>query len=343
MNGAREPQRRTLLVIDDDRETAALLRSWFAGQPYEILEATDAEQGLRAAETRAPDLILLDVRMPGMDGLAAARVLKQRETTRTIPVILLTACRDVQAKVEAFDAGADDYVTKPFEFEEVDARIRAMLRKRELYLELELAVSDLQRTNAKLEELAIVDDKTGLANYRQFRRTLDVEWLRAERYGNPLSLVMLDLDDFKRINDTHGHLVGDRVLRELATLVAGGARATDMAARYGGEEFAVILPHTDRPMAERVAERIRDAVARFVFVEGEQSLKLTVSAGVATFPSFEEVDSPDALVRAADRALYEAKRAGKNRVVAYATVRRASARTGPHGPERPRPGPTLEH
>ena len=171
----------------------------------------------------------------------------------------------------------------------------------------------------KLEEMATIDGKTGLANYRVFGEKLHDEWLRAERYRQPLSLVMLDLDDFKRVNDSLGHLAGDRVLREFAMLVAGGARATDVAARYGGEEFAIILPHTGGERAARVAERVRAAVEDFTFLDPEHPSKVTVSAGVATFPSGPEVASAEALVAAADRALYAAKKAGKNRVVVHGT------------------------
>jgi diguanylate cyclase (GGDEF)-like protein len=171
------------------------------------------------------------------------------------------------------------------------------------------------KTYRKLEVEATVDEKTGLANYRVFYKRLREEWERSERYKLPLSVVMLDLDDFKRVNDTVGHLAGDRVLREFAVLVSGGARATDLAARYGGEEFAMILPHTDRARAERVAERVRAAVYEFSFLEPEQPLRVTVSAGVATFDDTPEIASAEQLIAAADRALYAAKNAGKNRVV----------------------------
>lgn len=304
-----------ILVVDDDPETARLVRSWFEGQPYTILEARDGEEGVRRAVGDMPDVILLDKKMPKVDGLAAARLLKSNPATRSIPVILLTACRTLEEKVEGFAAGADDYVTKPFAFEEVDARIRAMLRKRELYVTLESTIEELKSTNQQLEELLVVDEKTGLFNFREFQRKLREEWLRAERYGTSLSLVMLDVDDFKRLNDSLGHPTGDRALREFATLVAGGARATDLAARFGGEEFAVILPHAGAPMARRVAERIRTAVREFVFLAPEHPRRLTVSAGLATFPSHTAVNSLDALVRAADRALYRAKRLGKDRVI----------------------------
>jgi diguanylate cyclase (GGDEF)-like protein len=328
---AADDDLKRILVIDDDPETVRLLRSWFTGKEYEILDAAGAVEGLKLAALAEPDIILLDIRMPGMDGLATARHLKIDAATRSIPVVLLTACRDLEAKVEAFDSGADDYIMKPFEFEEVDARIRAMLRKRELYVKLEGTVRDLQASNKQLEELLVVDEKTGLYNYRQFRHKMEEEWLRAERYGTPLSLIMMDLDDFKELNDTHGHLAGDRALQEFATLVAGGARATDQAARYGGEEFAIVLPHANGSMAVRVAERIRAAAKQFVFLADETPTNMTVSAGVATFPTSPGVDSPDALIRAADEALYRAKQAGKDRVVD------ASGRDGKPPIEKPAP------
>ncbi len=165
----------------------------------------------------------------------------------------------------------------------------------------------------------MVDDKTGLYNFRAFQRKLAEEWQRAKRYTVPLSLVFFDIDQFKRVNDTLGHPAGDRVLEEFSTLVTGGARANDVAARYGGEEFAVILPHTDAEMAVRVAERIRRAVQEFVFLEGDTPTQITVSAGVATMPTTPGVDSMDALVRAADEALLAAKDRGRNRVVEAGT------------------------
>jgi diguanylate cyclase (GGDEF)-like protein len=304
-----------ILVVDDDPGTARLVREWYRGQPFRILEAADGEEGIRVALSERPDIILMDLVMPRTNGFDAARRLKSDPATSGIPVILVSAQRETKSKRDGFDAGADDYVTKPFEFEEVDARIRAMLRKRELYLTLESRNQELKATNEQLEELATVDELTGLANYRVFRKRLQDEWIRAARYGQPLSLVMLDLDDFKQVNDTLGHPAGDRVLREFAMLVAGGARATDLPARYGGEEFAIILPHTEGERAVRVAERVRAAVADFAFLDGETPLKVTVSAGVATHPSAAGVQSADEFLKVADRALYAAKNGGKNRVV----------------------------
>ena len=304
-----------ILVIDDDPHTAEVARAWFKGQPFEVLDAVDGERGLALARSARPDVVLLDLRMPGVDGFSVARQLKEHPDTRSVPVIVLTGCRDVEAKVDAFNAGADDYVTKPFEFEEVDARIRAMLRRRGALVGLESTIRELSDTNQQLEQLLMLDEKTGLYNFREFRRRLKEEWARALRYADPLSLVFLDIDDFKAVNDELGHQAGDRVLVEFATLVAGGARANDIAARYGGEEFSIILPHTDGAMAARVAERIRRAVRDFVFLAQERPTRITVSAGVATYPSSKGLGSVDDLVRSADVALYRAKDQGKDCVV----------------------------
>ncbi len=304
-----------ILVVDDEPETAQLVRTWFSGQSYEILEARDGDEGVRLALRDHPDVILLDLRMPGLDGIEAARLLKSDPVSRAIPVILVTASKTLGDKVAAFAAGVDDYVTKPFEVEEVEARIRAMIRKRELLRALEHTVQDLRTSNEQLEDRLVVDEKTGLFNFREFQRKLREEWLRSERYRTPLSLVMLDLDNFKRVNDQFGHLAGDRVLQEFSSLVKAGARATDVAVRYGGEEFAVIQPHTSLIMATRVADRVCCAVREHVFIASGAPVRITVSAGVATYPSFPRIDSAEALVAAADAALYRAKQLGKDRVV----------------------------
>jgi diguanylate cyclase (GGDEF)-like protein len=317
LEGVSEKEtRRRILIVDDDPGTGATVRSWFRGRPFDVLEARNGEEGLRLARTQLPDLILLDLRMPGADGIAVARDLREHPSTKHIPFVLLSAVRDTDAKIQAFQAGAEDYVEKPFKLEELEARMRTWLNRREMLRGLESQVASLNATKSELELALQLDDKTGLHNFREFQRRLKDEFLRAERYGTPLSLVFLDLDHFKAVNDTLGHQAGDIVLRQFATLVAGGARANDVAARYGGEEFAVILPHTDGEMAVRVAERIRHAASDFVFLAHEGTpRRITVSAGVATYDKNSPIDSVDGLIRAADSALYRAKDAGRNRVV----------------------------
>jgi len=304
-----------ILVVDDEADQLALVRGWYTHQPFTILEAGDGLEALRVAAKQPPEIILLDMNMPGLDGLETLRRLKADPTLGSVPVIFVSARRDIDTKKDAFAAGCDDYVVKPYDFEELDARVRAMLQKRELYLEVARKNRELEDEKRHLVELSIVDEKTGLANYRQFHSKLHDEWLRAERYQNPLSLIMLDLDDFKRLNDTLGHPAGDRALREVATLVAGAARATDLAARFGGEEFILLLPQTESSMAARVAERVLSAVRQHVFLAEDHPTSLTLSAGVATYPSSPSIDSPDDLVKSADDAMYRAKASGKNRVV----------------------------
>ena len=324
MSDSRETERPArILVVDDRPDTGRTIRDWFKGEPFEVLVAGGGREGLQMARSERPDIILLDLTMPDMDGFDVARELRADPATEQIPVVMLTARREKESKVRAFAAGVDDYVTKPFELEEIDARVRSILRKHRMVRTLESKVADLSLTKKELEALLVVDEKTGLHTFREFQRRLKAEWERAHRYGHALSLVMFDLDHFKKVNDTRGHPAGDQVLREFATLMVGGARANDVAARYGGEEFAMILPHTDGAMAFRVAERIRNAVREFVFLEDENPAHITVSAGVATYPSFADVDSVDALVRAADMALYEAKARGRDRVVQDDANRRA--------------------
>ena len=289
-----------ILVVDDIDASADMLRAWYKGKPVEIVTAKTGEEGVLRAIAEKPDIILMDVMMPGTGGIEASHRLKANPTTSGIPLMLLSARREPETKAEGFDAGIDQYVEKPFDLAEMDSRIRAMIEKRKTYL--------------KLEEEATVDEKTGLANDRVFFKRLRDEFERSDRYKYPLSVVMLDLDDFKRVNDSLGHLAGDRVLREFAVLLTGGARGTDLAARYGGEEFAMILPYADCERAERVAERLLAAVADFGFLEPEHTLRVTVSAGVATFFAGSDIISAEQLVAAADSALYAAKKAGKNRV-----------------------------
>lgn len=308
--------RRRILVVDDDPATAALLRAGFGDRPYEIVEARDGDEGCRLADSLLPDVVIMDIEMPVMDGLEATRRLKRGPRTEGLPVVVLTARRLISDKVQGLDAGADHYLTKPFEFVELDAMVRGAFRQRDMVAAYQSRIGAFRGQNRQLEELLVVDEKTGLANYRAFKRRLGDEWARAVRYGASLSVVMFDLDDFKKINDTWGHPAGDRVLGEFAVLLEGGGRSTDLAARFGGEEFAMILPHTEIAMAVRVADRIRTSVQEFVFCEPEHPFRATVSVGVATYPSDRSIDSADALVRSADRALYRAKDAGKNRVVA---------------------------
>ena len=304
-------KKHTILIVDDEKDSVDCLAKWFSCAQFEICSASDGLEALKLVESKKPDLIILDIVMPNMDGFEVAKRLKGSDQYRSIPIIMLTAKHDCRHKVEGFNLGVDDYVTKPFDFDEVDARIKAMIRKRALYLELEKKNQQLDQTNLKLKDLSLTDEKTTLFNYRYFHSKLREEFRRAKRYETSLSIIMVDLDNFKAVNDTHGHRIGDVMLKEVAKILHSNARETDFVTRYGGEEFAAILPNSNAAMAKQVSERMRKAVDDHIFTE--KSLPMTISAGIATFPDSKEIDGPDGLVHAADAALYMAKKKGKNR------------------------------
>jgi len=258
------------------------------------------------AVTENPDVILLDMNMPGTNGLDLCRRLKADPQTAEIPVIFLTASSDVTIKVHCFDIGATDYVTKPFHPEELRARVRAALRTK--------------RTHDDLGVQARLDALTGLRNRGQFDRILSTEIDVALRDGKPMSLIMIDLDSFKKLNDTFGHAFGDAVLRGAAQVVTLGIRGADLACRYGGEELAVVLPNTAGRSAAEVAERLREGLVaqEFKHKADEPSVLVTASFGVADLDYVKALHgtvTPEGTVEAADEALYLAKRDGRNRVV----------------------------
>jgi diguanylate cyclase (GGDEF)-like protein len=259
---------------------------------------------------------MLDITMPEMDGFEVCRHLKEDETLRAVPVIFISALDDVLDKVTAFKVGGVDYVTKPFQAEEVLARVETQLRLARLRAELEARNRELERANQLLRSLSYLDPLTEIANRRYFDTILEQEWSRAARDGSELSLILVDVDHFKRLNDTYGHQRGDECLKLVASAIAGASqRAADCAARYGGEEFVVILPGTNAAGAAHTAERVRAAVEGLGFAHEASSFGVvTASIGVATLAPRMGTAIGD-LVAAADRALYRAKEGGRNRVV----------------------------
>lgn len=286
-------ERATILIVDDVPEMARMVQVLLEHSGFSTIVACSGLEALELLNHRSVDLVLLDIMMPGFDGYEVLKVMKEEERFRHLPVILLTAKDMVRDKVEGLKLGADDYITKPFNNEELLARIRVQLR--------------IQQIRRKLTQEAITDELTGLYNHRHFYRVLQSEVNRATRYRRHLSLIMLDIDRFKHYNDQWGHLAGDEALRELAEVLRKNARDVDVVARYGGEEFTIILPETSLEQAGIQAERVRSAVERYPF-QG----RLTVSLGVATF--VEGMEKAEELVQEADRALYRAKAGGRNRV-----------------------------
>jgi two-component system cell cycle response regulator len=309
---------KRILVVDDHPDNIHLLRARLEARGYIVDEAGDGEAALaRVYATPAPDLILLDVMMPKIDGLEVARRIKSDESLPFIPVIMQTALDTTESVVQGFEAGADDYITKPINFRELDARVRSLLRIQSLQSALEQRERELSAANAQLLVMSSTDVLTGVANRRSLEERLHEMWEHSQRLHEPLSLVMCDIDHFKRVNDEYGHQAGDAVLQQFAGLLAKEAREIDRVGRYGGEEFVLLLPGTVLDAAVTFAERIRDCVEQREFSYGEgESLHRTMSCGVAAWPH-PLVSDQEALIKAADDALYVAKETGRNRVVRF--------------------------
>jgi two-component system cell cycle response regulator len=315
----REPEwerdRAAILVVDDGEVNRDLAEACLTGAGYRVLLAADGVEGIRLARDRSPDVILLDIVMPGMSGLEVCRTLRADPLTVDIPVIFVSALDDPTDIIQGLEMGADGYITKPYNPREVVARVKASLRIKSLY-------DGLKRLNRQLAEKAITDGLTGLLNRSHMEVRGSEEFARAQRYALPLAVLLADVDHFKLVNDTFGHPQGDAVLRELSTVLRLSTRAVDVVGRYGGEEFIIILPQTDLAGARTLANRLRFAVEthRFPLLDPTRDrgfLTITISVGcrsaVGGQPGFPE-GWPD-MARDADEALYEAKRDGRNRVV----------------------------
>lgn len=318
-DGILTPPRRRILIVDDSNAVRVALREALAGLPSigEIVEAVDGVDGLALLAHTTVDLILTDITMPRLDGFKFLSAVRSTPRFHDVMVIMLSSHGESVDKVRGLTLGANDYVTKPFEPAELLARVTVMLKMKDLQEELQRKATALERANRELEQLANQDGLTGLPNRRSFFKRLEIEFNRSWRFGNSLSLLMLDIDHFKNFNDRYGHQAGDEALRAVGAALAGGIRHYDCIGRYGGEEFICFLPETVPTDALVVAERLRQRVAAVrVAVVGDGGLAgdvgMTVSVGIATWP-----DSPaecsDDLVAAADRALYQAKAAGRDR------------------------------
>jgi diguanylate cyclase (GGDEF)-like protein len=310
------PTRRfRILVVDDDQDSVDLLARWLAMEGYDVTTARDGAEALQRIAADRPDLVLLDLLIPPPDGLAVIRAAKRDRDMSTVPLVVMTVKRDVKTKIEALRGGADDFIVKPFHFDELDAVMRASLKKRYLYTSLERANRQLRDANEKLLKLTVTDDRTNLHNDRYLKRRLAEEFKRARRYAAPLTLMLVDLDHFKQVNDKYGHECGDQVLAEFARVLVDNAREIDIVGRYGGEEFLMILPNTDAIRAAVVAERVRKATEEHVYRHKEFLVRITVSIGLASIPANAALRTEADLLRAADEALYRAKRTTRNKVI----------------------------
>lgn len=303
-----------VLVVEDSKAQRERLVELLTARGYHVSAACGGLEALRMIKTDPPDVVILDVVLDDMDGYSVCRWLRLGESTRDIVVIMLTIKSDVKERVEGLHVGADDYVPKPYDPDELEARIFASLRTRTARLELRQRNLELEGMLTRTEHLAMTDALTGVFNRRRFQDVLKREWATSRRYQHPLALILLDVDRFKPVNDVDGHAAGDEALRRIADVLTASIREVDLCARYGGDEFALLLPHTGRHHAQMVANRVRANLARARTSWAGEAQQLSLSMGLASTEDL-TLKSPDDLVEAADRALYEAKKQGRDRVV----------------------------
>ena len=319
-----------VLLVDDDSMMLGLIAHHLRREGYEVLTAGSSSEGLAAALEHHPQIVITDWMMPGMSGIELCRSLRRSKTGAKMYVLLVTA-RGEDEQIVGLRRGADDYVVKPFNPRILIARVRAGARMIQLRERIEQSersrlrqVAELGIMTRRLRAAALTDQLTDLPNRRYAMKRLKQEWEAARWTGRPLSVIMCDVDHFKRVNDEHGHDTGDAVLREVARVLRSSGRASDVLCRLGGEEFIVINTATDVATTERVAERLREAVARLTIDHGTYRGGVTLSLGIAQM--LPGMDGTDELIKAADEALYAAKAKGRNR-----TCVAGRSDDGPHG------------
>lgn len=289
-----------ILIVDDDPMIRNSIAEYLRIAGLIVDEAERADQALVLLESKKIDVVITDIIMNGMDGLEMTQRIKEKYDT---DIIVVTGYTGDYSYEEAIRKGADDFVFKPFKLDELLLRLKRVLKEREL-------TQERDRMLEQLKELAITDGLTQLYNSRHFYQQLEIEINRFNRYSRQLSLLLIDIDHFKRYNDSHGHLEGDKILREAARLIASCMRNLDSAYRYGGEEFTVILPETDISAAANVAQRIRKTIEKNLRSDVDRET-ITVSIGVTEYAAG---DCLTEFIRRADRAMYLAKESGRNRI-----------------------------
>lgn len=305
MTATDPPASFHVLVVDDDPTHGEEVARTVAELGYHVTVTATWTQALRAFRAQIIDLVLMDAMMPTVDGFKLTRILRGY-TDSYVPILFLTGLADANSREQCVSAGADDFLSKPVDPLELKVRLKAMLRIRQLTWALE-------EQSRQLETLAHNDPLTGIANRRSFAKRIDEELERARRTGGALSLLMLDIDHFKRVNDTFGHAIGDDVLSYFGDLLERTSRGCDVPFRLGGEEFAILAPDSDEAAAEVLAERVRETFE----TQSEDATaagRLTVSIGIASTAGMPVGVTAAQLTEAADRTLYAAKRKGRNRV-----------------------------
>jgi diguanylate cyclase (GGDEF)-like protein len=302
-----------ILVVDDLRENLYFLQELLELEEYQVLCASHGQEALLIIEENNPDLILLDLMMPKISGIEVCEKLKSNPKFQEIPIIFLTASHESEHLIQAFKAGAADYITKPFNLPELFARVRTHLELKLTRDQLKTALEEQKKLSQKLEKLATIDSLTEIPNRRYFLDLANKELQRTQRYGQEFSLLMLDLDYFKNVNDTYGHAAGDEVLIQMTKTTTNCLRNVDIFGRLGGEEFAILLPQTCKQQAEYVAERIRKNVAETSVETPDALITITLSIGITIYQK--EDQKIEDILKRADQALYEAKAQGRNRVI----------------------------
>ncbi|MFZ3089855.1 MAG: diguanylate cyclase [Nitrospirota bacterium] len=311
--------KKSLLIVDDSKSIRDAVRSTLndAGLFTEIIEAENGVKALDILLKSKIDFIISDVIMPGVDGYKLISTIKNQEKYQNLPVIMLTGQKDSVDKIKGLELGANDYVTKPFDPGELIARVKVLQRMQELQEELIQKNLMLESMNKKLEKMAITDELTGLYNRRYFFMRFEPEFERCKRFKQSLICILIDIDHFKKVNDTYGHQVGDVVLKKLAKILMDNQRTYDIFARIGGEEFIGSLCNINSKDAYNLAERLRKKVEAFNFSEEEnKTLHATISIGIGIYPHPDiTIAGIDDIIKIADDALYKAKNGGRNKTV----------------------------
>lgn len=303
-------KKKRILVVDDEEEIRSTLDDLLTEHKFKVILAKNAKEALSVLKRHRVDLVISDLVMPGMNGIALTKEII--DMNPQMPVIVMTGYASIEYAVESMKAGAFDFISKPFKLNHTLFVIEKALETKRL--------QELAQKSTYYRELSNIDELTGINNHRFFKQTLRSETDRHMRYGRQLSLLMIDIDDFKSVNDQHGHLIGDQVLHQVAQLLKKTIRGCDLISRYGGEEFTVILPETSESEAIMVAKRILSTVNshRFENIKAKLQQKITVTIGLASFPK--DATTATQLIQKSDIALYQGKQEGKNRLCIFQKI-----------------------
>ena len=302
-----DEQLRRILIIDDDKDSLRSILEPLIESKYDARSVTSGPESLRYIEKWQPHIVVIDSVDPNLGGLKTLS--RIREKLKHVSCIFISSNKDPEAVISCLDAGADDYIVKPFNASELLARVRTHIRIRDLQ-------DQVLTVNEKLQELIEIDDLTGLFNMRSLYTKLDIEIERSRRFGRSVCVVMVDMDHFKTVNDGHDHLFGSYVISEVGSIIKQFTRNIDIPARYGGDEFLIVLTEANPIGAMQFCERLKDTIQNTTFKQGHDEMNLTISVGMAFTNPGENITARE-VVRRADHALYRAKEEGRNRICVH--------------------------